>query len=70
MTKTVCGNNTGLAPEIIERSSENDKYNAEKIDIFNLGILFYAILFKKLPFNITTTREKYLEAIKKQDIDF
>jgi len=37
-----------MAPEVF---ASNEFYNAEKADIFSLGILFYLMIFRDLPFS-------------------
>ena len=39
-----CGSHLSMAPEIMGRPSKG-KYNAEKVDIYSLGILLYYMLF-------------------------
>ncbi len=44
-TDTQCGTAEFMAPELIRE----DDYNA-KVDIWSLGVVFYSLLYKKLPF--------------------
>ena len=44
-----CGTFGYTAPEILNLQSIDERYNSN-CDIYSLGIIFYCLLFKKLPY--------------------
>ncbi|PRT55684.1 hypothetical protein B9G98_03304 [Wickerhamiella sorbophila] len=59
MLDTVCGTEPYMAPELLLQK----RYNPEAADVWSLGIIFYAILFGKLPFdedNAAETRNRII----------
>ena len=44
-----CGTYGYVGPEILNFKNKDEKYD-EKCDMFSLGIIFYILLFQKLPY--------------------
>eukprot|EP00924_Labyrinthula_sp_SR-Ha-C_P010998 maker-scaffold_33-snap-gene-2.5-mRNA-1 protein AED:0.00 eAED:0.00 QI:358/1/1/1/0/0/2/55/408 len=53
----LCGKQGYLAPEIYG-FAKGDEFDARKLDVFSLGVCFYAILFLEMPFGQNLTSDK------------
>ena len=75
-TSKKCGQKLNYSDIIIneysppEFYSENLKYNEFKIDIFNLGILLYILVFGSYPFDLPLNKDKFYDSIKKSENSF
>ncbi len=57
-TKTFCGTQKYMAPEILKGDQEEYDY---KIDIWSMGILFFVLIFEEFPFVGTNDHLLYMD---------
>jgi len=58
-----------MAPEILGKETEHSKYNAEKVDIYSLGVMLYFMLFRTYPFTGANPEEIYNKCME-GNVDF
>lgn len=57
-----------MAPEIHEVKNNREKtYDAPKVDIFALGVILFAVVFGKLPFEFAVESDKLYQLIRKKE---
>jgi cell cycle serine/threonine-protein kinase CDC5/MSD2 len=63
---TICGTPNYIAPEVLYGKEKGHSY---EVDIWSIGVILYAILFAKPPFQCKEVDDIY-DRIKKNDYDF
>jgi serine/threonine protein kinase len=59
-----------MAPEIHHTLTDKDKYyDTDKSDIFALGVILFALLLGKLPFEFAVEENKLYQLIKEKKYD-
>ena len=61
LLSTICGSELYIAPEVIEG---REGYIASKVDVWSAGIIFYLMLFDRLPFDRMNCNYTYCIAHK------
>lgn len=55
-----------MAPESLKESKEKQGFCGKMADIFSLGVTFYCLIYKRLPFNHNTMMELFNQIQKKE----
>lgn len=53
-----------MAPELHLLPSKPQPYDAKKLDVFSFGVVIFALIFNKLPFEFATATDKYYGLIQ------
>lgn len=58
-----------MPPELHLLNEESPAYEATKLDIFSFGVVIFALMFGKLPFEFATTNDKHYGLLAENKYD-